>query len=123
MPVTHETLAAIHAKNVTTPKKDPMLVEIHAHDAWKGHINAIQADNLLQGHPPLTYILFQGDSTYQFFISYVDSGQKVKQVPFKIELTIRKWSYRNGTGIVHDDLDAFIPLVLHCRSSQCWPLQ
>jgi hypothetical protein len=101
---------------------DPMLRTIKSHPAWKDGFDLTKSDNLLQDCPPFCYILRQGESSYQFFLSYKEETQKVKHVSFKIELTIRKWSYRNGTGIIGDDLDEFIPLVMHCKKSQCHPM-
>ena len=123
MSMNKELHAIINTKNLIGPQKDPMLTTITSHAAWKEGVNLIQSENLLQGCPPFTYVLRQGDSAYQFFVSYVERSLKVRHVPFKIELTIRKWSYRNGAGIIKDDLDEFISLVMHYYESQYCPLK
>jgi hypothetical protein len=103
-------------------KKDPMLDTLYLHKAWKGSIDVFHSEHILKNGPPFTYLLRQGASTYEFFISYVEESESIKHVPFKLELTIRKWSYKNGTGIISDDLENFIPLVIHCKKSACLPL-
>ncbi len=123
MSITKEMHAMLNANNIMQSQKDPMLASIKLHEAWKEKLSLIECESLLQNHSPFTYVLRQGDSPYQFFISYVEIGLKIKHVPFKLELTTRKWSYRNGTGIINDNLNEFIPMVMHCLASQCKPLK
>ncbi|MGH2611650.1 MAG: hypothetical protein ACRDFB_01210, partial [Rhabdochlamydiaceae bacterium] len=97
MSMTKKLRAAIKPKHLISYQIDSMLTTIKSHPAWKEGINLIRCEALLQDCLPFTYILCEGDSAYQFFLSYMNENRKVKHVPFKIELTIRKWLYRNGT--------------------------
>ncbi len=99
--------------------QDPMLATLKLHPAWKNDFTLFQSETLLKNHPPYTYLLRPGETPYHFLISYVKNDSTIQHIPFKIELTLRKWSYRNGIGIISEDLDEFIPLVMHCKKNEC----
>ena len=92
---------------------------IQAHDGWKGHMDLIMSEKILEKESPFVYVLHQVDC--QLYISYVNKKQTVYHVPFTIGVQ-GKLIYRNGNYITSDDLDDFIALAMHTTKASCRPL-
>ena len=97
---------------------DQKFSAVLAHDGWRGQIDLIDSERLLEKQSPFVYILHRVDN--QLYISYVTAKQTVYHVPFTIGLQ-GKLIYRNGCHIISDVLDDFIALVMHTTKEYCKP--
>lgn len=98
--------------------KDQKFSMIQAHNGWKGQIDLIDSEKLLERQSPFVFILHRVDT--QLYISYVTKKHTVYHVPFTIGVQ-GKLIYRNGYGIISDDLDDFIALAMHTTKECCKP--
>ena len=101
--------------------------QIEAHSAWNGNLPEKNAEKILQGKGPFTYILRGGEQKYTYFISYVKDDLSVKHQKFVLELDRKGWHYRNGVTkglaeILEKDLEELIPQMMHCDHRACIPL-
>ena len=108
-----------YSKSRTLRTMDQKFSAIQAHDGWKGQMDLIDSEKLLEKESPFVYILHQVDT--QFYISYVTKKQTVYHVPFTIGFQ-GKLIYRNGWYIISDELDDFIALAMHSSKAICRPL-
>lgn len=108
-----------YSKSRTLRTMDHKYMAIQAHDGWRGQMDLIASEKLLEKEAPFVYIMHQVD--HQLYISYVNKKQTVYHVPFTIGFQ-GKLIYRNGWAIISDELDAFIALAMHTNKASCRPL-
>lgn len=98
--------------------------ELQSHPAWHEKISAVGSETLLQGKPPFTYILRNGEKEHAYFITYVKSDLSVFHQSFVIELDRKTWYYRNclNDGPA-ENLEELIPLMMHCDAMACTPMR
>ncbi len=99
--------------------------QIQKHPAWHGNVKAEQAEALLKGGKPLTYLLRNGDKEQSFFITFIKEDGSIKHQHFSLEFDLKGWYYKNGqvqgepTEIIAEDLNKLIPAMMHCETSRC----
>jgi len=97
--------------------------QIEAHIAWHSNLSEKQAESLLQGKDPFTYLLRMGEKGDLYFISFVQEDSSIKHQFFVLELEHNgAWCYRNGCATRASTVDAIIPKMMHCEASDCIPL-
>ncbi|MBI3211638.1 MAG: hypothetical protein HYZ47_03010 [Simkania negevensis] len=93
---------------------------IQKHPAWHEDINAQQAEALLRGKAPFTYLLHKGDKEYAYFISFVKGDHTVYHQPFTLEHDLKGWYYKNATPTRPTEIiEELIPQMMHCNSNEC----
>ena len=91
--------------------------QIENHVAWKNNIREGQAELLLEGQAPFSYVLRRGEQEDAYFITFMTKDGTAKHRRFVFELDSKKWCYRNGgaeapTETFSDTLDELIPLIM-----------
>ena len=100
--------------------------EIFIHPAWYGNLSGIECENFLRGLVPGSYLLREGERKFQYYLSFVIGDSfTFKHQPFLIVMDTLQpiWGYRNGSYHWASKLEKLIPLVLHCRPEECYPVQ
>jgi hypothetical protein len=101
---------------------------VKSHIAWKGGLQEHQAEMLLQGQPPFSYVLRDGKEAYTYFITFVKDDGTFKHQRFVLEADRKGWHYRNGQASSHpvevlaDTVEEIIPMMMHCEPGECRPL-
>jgi hypothetical protein len=97
--------------------------EIKQHAAWMGDIDAKESEKVLKNQRPYTYLLRQGKDIYHYFMSFIDGEYNLRHVPIRMELSLKGWFYRNGTGAIRPTLSEIILYALHCEPLQSSPFK
>jgi hypothetical protein len=94
------------------------------HHAWHGKISGMLCETVLRDLPVNTYLIRQGEEEFHFYLSFVH-GEKncFKHQPFMIDNDSRQWFYRNFTQHWASTVEGLIPLIMHCPSNNCLPLE
>lgn len=97
--------------------------QIQNHPAWNARMDEKQAESLLMGQSPFTYILRKEAENQHFFISFVKPDQSIKHQKFSIELDYKGWYFKNGTAekareIVDDNLETLILAMMQCHHDE-----
>jgi hypothetical protein len=101
---------------------------VKSHSAWKGSLQEGQAEALLQGQPPFSYVLRNGEKEYAYFITFVKEDGTFKHQRFVLEAARKGWHYRNGAAtdrpveMLADTVEEIIPMMMHCELNDCKPL-
>jgi hypothetical protein len=98
-------------------------MEIQKHPAWCGLITAQEAEELLFGKLPLTYLLRSTEKPDCFFLSFIPQNGPCYHQIFHIEHSFGRWLYRNGDLHHAETLEDLVPLVMHCTKSEIIPFQ
>lgn len=99
--------------------------QIEGHRAWKGNVNAEQAEALLEGRDSFTYLLRKGEGENAYLITFVKEDASIKHQGFTLEFDRKGWYYKNGsycnspTEIVSESLEELIPQMMHCTDKEC----
>ena len=100
--------------------------EITFHPSWMGHLSGLDADKLLRGQKPFTYILREGESRSAYYVTFVQSDKTVRHTPFVLTQAQDGWYYENGGagGPFNEQvtIDEVIPSIIHCEEGACTPL-
>ncbi|MBI3212096.1 MAG: hypothetical protein HYZ47_05420 [Simkania negevensis] len=93
---------------------------IQKHPAWHEDIDAPQAEALLTGKAPFTYLLRKGDKERAYFITFVKEDYTVYHQSFTLEHDSKGWYYKNGivTGPI-ETVEELIPKIMHCDPKEC----
>ena len=111
-------MTTTYSKSRTLRTMDHKYSALQAHDGWKGQMDLITSEKLLENESPYVYILHQVD--HQLYISYVNKKHTTYHVAFMIG-SEGKHIYRNGWVITSDELEDFIPLAMHTTKDSCKP--
>ncbi len=99
------------------------------HPTWLGQIPGIDADMMLRGKTPYTYILRDGEPSLHknerhFYVTYVGIDSYIRHQPVVVELGKEGWHYRNwspGGPFNFTSIDPVLHLIMHCEEGQCIP--
>lgn len=100
--------------------------EIYSHLAWHEDLSGIECEDLLRGLRAGSYLLRRGERRFHYYLSFVMGDiYSFKHQPFLIITHDCKlvFGYRNGAHRWAFTLENFIPIVLHCASEECYPVQ
>lgn len=93
---------------------------IQKHPAWHKDVDAWQAEALLAGKAPFTYLLRKGDKEQSYFITFVKEDHSVYHQLFTLEYDRRGWYYKNGGPVMPVEIiDELIPQMMHCDPKEC----
>lgn len=99
---------------------------IHSHVAWCGHITGLDAEEKLKGERLFVYLLREGESPSNYYVSFVDLDGRIKHQPFLIRLSPHGWYCRNGNGsgpFLNQTIEEVVHLIMHCKQEECAPLK
>lgn len=93
---------------------------IESHPAWRGEMDAVQAETSLKGKAPFTYLLRSGGKEHAYFITFVDENRKVKHQDFILALDLKGWHYKNVVEREPTEtVDELIFQMMHCSLDEC----
>jgi hypothetical protein len=95
--------------------------EMVSHPAWHGDLTGSEAEALLRFQPAGTYLLRQGEKEGLFYLSYVE-GTHLYHLPVKIDQASQQWFYLNAFPHYANNLEIFIPEIMHRAENECHPL-
>ncbi|MEI8124200.1 MAG: hypothetical protein WCG42_00410 [Parachlamydiaceae bacterium] len=99
---------------------------IQSHVGWIGHVSGLYADKLMRKiKTPYQYVLRQGETEFDYYVSFVQQDGTVKHQPFEITLAPEGWYYENsgaGGPFVDATIDDVLHLIMHCDQGECTPL-
>lgn len=99
---------------------DNAIHELESHPAFYSILNTEDAEKLLAGTPPMTYILWtdkmEVDTVEQYFLSYMETDLKVEHRTFSHP---KDWFYMNCDPHSADNLSDLIPQIMHCKPAEC----
>lgn len=96
--------------------------QIEAHIAWHSNLSEKEAESLLEGKDPFTYLLRMGEEGDLYFISFVQEDSSIKHQFFVLELERNgTWCYKNGSTVRSPNIGDLIPKMMHCEPSDCIP--
>jgi hypothetical protein len=73
--------------------------DIEAHAAWLGFVRGLDAEKMLRGQAPFTYVLRAGEELLSYYVTFVDAQGVVRHQPFVVTLTEAGWYCENGIGV------------------------
>lgn len=97
--------------------------EIKSHPAWRDVVSGLDAEKMLRGKSPYTYILraghFEKEHEVEYYATFVHSDGMVRHQPFVITTTAEGWSYENHTAAGPFNYGAYsigdvVHLIMHC---------
>lgn len=87
---------------------------------WKGHLSSHNAEQILKGKSPFSYLIRLGEEKSKFTLSYVRADGAIQHVHF----VLVDWVYgifQNG-GPFKATLDVLIRYKMNCTESQACPV-
>ncbi len=99
--------------------------EILTHCAWEGAISGLEAEALLKGQSPFTYVLRAGETYLNYYVSFVGADNTLRHQPFKIMIRQNGWLCMNGAvngPFLNMPFFEILHLVMHCEKGECKPL-
>jgi hypothetical protein len=99
--------------------------EIVTHSAWEGSISGLEAEALLKGQSPFTYVLRAGETYLNYYVSFVGFDHMLRHQPFKIMISQNGWSCMNGNvngPFLNTPFFEILHLIMHCEKGECNPL-
>jgi hypothetical protein len=117
------TEVVMHTLQQTTlnPWIQEKLDEITSHSAWHGELTGVDSELLLRMNCSFTYLLRQGEKADHFYLSFIRGGEFC-HLPFTIDYSSHQWYYLNTHPHFVDDLEVFIPEIMHKEAGECFPL-
>ena len=100
--------------------------EILSHPAWVGAISGLEAEALLKGQSPFTYLLRAGETYLNYYVSFVGSDHTLRHQPFKIKITQNGWFCMNGIAsgpFLNIPFLEILHLIMHCEKGECKALR
>jgi hypothetical protein len=99
------------------------------HQAWYGQIPGINADLMLRGKAPYTYMLREGEPSSHknerhFYVTYVGPDSAIRHQPLVIEMRKGAWNFTNGRPggpFNFSSIDPVLHLIMHCQEGECIP--
>lgn len=99
--------------------------DILSHPAWHGEIRGLNADKLLRGASPYTYLLRQGESSTEneidYYVSFVLPDSTIRHQPFVVTIHPWGWSCENSVGcgpFVYEGINDALYLMMHCSKGE-----
>jgi hypothetical protein len=91
--------------------------EVEDHPAFYKSLKQPDAETLLIGSPPFSYLLWNDNQNNRFALSFMDSSLTVIH-KFFVRLSPNNFYYQNGDPH-RASLDKIISIIMHCKPVQC----
>jgi hypothetical protein len=93
--------------------------ELEQLSAWRGNISQDEAEVLLKGRRPYTFLFRYDDEREQFVISHTQSDSSVDHKVFCFDEKRMQWRYDNEYTHYEEKASSLIPQMRHCDPSIC----
>lgn len=96
--------------------------DIQSHKALFGHISGLNAEKTLKDKPAYTYLLRNGETPSDYYVTFTDVTGIVRHQPFNITTSNDGWFYENAVArgpFAIISIDEVLHAIMHCEMDEC----
>lgn len=98
---------------------------IVSHPAWAGNICGLEGETFINGKPPYSFLLRQGEKNSHYYITFMAADGSIRHQPFCIIYSREGWYCQQGGRygpFIIQAIDDLIHQIIHCKPEECRPI-